>query len=45
QLQALFHGKAHWTRGPRYRTLEDAADQCSFALGEWADRPLPETEQ
>lgn len=25
-LQTLFHGKAHWTREPRYRTLADPAD-------------------
>jgi len=45
QLQALFHGKAHWTRGPRYRALGDPVDERSFGLGEWADRPVPETEE
>ena len=38
QLQTLFHGKAHWTRGPRYRRLSEEADDRVFALGHWADR-------
>lgn len=33
-LQALFHGKAHWTRGPRYRTLAEPADGRSFTLAD-----------
>ena len=45
QLQALFHGKEHWTRGPRYRKLEDPVDARLFTLGEWADRPLPKAEE
>jgi len=44
QLQTLFHGKEHWTRGPRYRELGDSVDERSFRMGEWADRPLPGTE-
>lgn len=43
-LQALFHGKEHWTRGPRYRKLGEPVDERPFRMGEWADRPLPETE-
>ncbi len=43
QLQTLFHGKAHWTRGPRYRKLGDPADERPSRMGEWADRPPPET--
>ena len=41
QLQALFHGKKHWTRGPRYRELKDPVDDRQFGLGNWAERPLP----
>ena len=44
-LQALFHGKEHWTRGPRYRRLGDPVDERPFRMGEWADRPLPNTEE
>ena len=44
QLQTLFHGKAHWTRGPRYRKLGDQAEERSFRMGEWADRPPPDSE-
>ncbi len=36
-LQTLFFGKAHWTRGPRYRILSEPADARTFALkdGYW----------
>ena len=44
QLHALFHGKAHWGRGPRYRTLAEPIDDRSCALGHWADRG-PATEE
>jgi ectoine hydroxylase-related dioxygenase (phytanoyl-CoA dioxygenase family) len=44
QLQALFHGRETWTRGPRYRALGDPVDERSFRLDQWADRPLPKTE-
>jgi len=43
QLKPLFHGKAHWTRGPRYRELGESVDGRPFALGDWAERPLPES--
>ena len=33
-LQTLFLGKAHWTRGPRYRTLADAVDPRPFTLAD-----------
>jgi ectoine hydroxylase-related dioxygenase (phytanoyl-CoA dioxygenase family) len=33
-LQTLFHGKAHWTRAPRYRTLAEPVDDRHFPLGE-----------
>ncbi len=39
QLRTLLEGEAHWGRGPRYRTLAEAADERHFGLGEWADRP------
>ncbi len=39
QLKTLFEGEAHWGRGPRYRTLAEAADERHFGLGDWADRP------
>ena len=42
QLRVLFHGKAHWTRGPRYRKLADPVDKRAFRLGEWDNRPVPE---
>jgi ectoine hydroxylase-related dioxygenase (phytanoyl-CoA dioxygenase family) len=32
--QALFHGRAHWTRAPRYRTLADPVDPRSFTLSD-----------
>ena len=38
QLTTLFHGKAHWRRGPRYRTLADPADSRPFPMGAWDDR-------
>jgi len=38
KLQVLFNGKAHWTRGPKYRRLGDSAETGSYALGLWADR-------
>jgi ectoine hydroxylase-related dioxygenase (phytanoyl-CoA dioxygenase family) len=33
-LKALFCGKAHWTRGPRYRTLADPVDPRRFILAD-----------
>jgi ectoine hydroxylase-related dioxygenase (phytanoyl-CoA dioxygenase family) len=39
QLRTLFHGKAYWGRGPRYRSLTEPVDDRPFALGHWADRP------
>lgn len=33
-LQVLFQGKAHWTRGPKYRTLADPVDPRQFTLAE-----------
>ena len=44
QLKTLFEGEAHWNRGPRYRSLAEAADERRFGLGEWADRPPAERE-
>jgi len=41
QLQRLFHGKAHWTRGPRYGTLAEAVGQCSFGLASGRTVPCP----
>lgn len=32
QFQTLFLGKAHWTRGARYRTLSEEADSRTFTL-------------
>ena len=40
QLETLFHGKTHWTRGPRYRKLSDPKDDRVFAMGEWNQRPF-----
>jgi len=41
-LRTLFKGKAHWTRGPRYRSLDQPADDRAFDLGIWNDRaPAP----
>ena len=39
QFQSLFLGKAHWTRGPRYRTLNQPADGRRFSLkdGWWSN--------
>lgn len=37
-LQTLFHGKAHWTRAPRYRTLADPVDEREFRLGNGLER-------
>ncbi|MBI2194214.1 MAG: hypothetical protein HYU36_19735 [Planctomycetes bacterium] len=31
-LTTLFLGRGHWTRGPKYRTLQDAADERRFHL-------------
>jgi len=33
-LKTLFCGKAHWTRGPRYRTLDQPADKRKFTLAD-----------
>ena len=41
QLTTLFHGKAHWGRGPRYRTLAESADARPFPLGAWDRRAPP----
>ena len=38
QLKTLFHGKAHWGRGPRYRTLAEPADSRHFPMGTWHNR-------
>jgi ectoine hydroxylase-related dioxygenase (phytanoyl-CoA dioxygenase family) len=34
-LHTLFFGKAHWTRGQKYRTLSDAVDAKEYAPVEW----------
>ncbi len=44
QLETLFHGKAHWTRGPLYRKLSDPRDARDFAMGQWDDRPQKKSE-
>jgi len=44
QLKTLLEGEAHWGRGPRYRTLAEAADERHFGLGEWANRPPAKSE-
>jgi hypothetical protein len=31
-LKTLMFGKAHWTRGSRYRTLGEPADSRTFTL-------------
>jgi len=33
-LHTLFFGKAHWTRGPRYRTLSEPVDARRFTLAD-----------
>tara|TARA_R110002094_G_scaffold125528_1_gene119708 strand:- start:32 stop:925 length:894 start_codon:yes stop_codon:yes gene_type:complete len=33
-LKILFHGKAHWTRGPKYRTLAEPVDPRQFTLAD-----------
>ena len=33
-LEILFHGKAHWTRGPKYRTLAEPVDLRQFTLAD-----------
>ena len=45
QLRTLFKGKVHWTRNPRYRTLDEAVDEREFTLGVWNDRRLAEQEK
>ncbi|MDP6361248.1 MAG: phytanoyl-CoA dioxygenase family protein [Planctomycetota bacterium] len=37
-MRTLFKGKVHWTRNPRYRTLDQAEDDRDFNLGKWDDR-------
>lgn len=39
-LKTLFFGKAHWTRGPRYRTLAQPVDPRKFTLadGWWSSQ-------
>lgn len=34
-LRNLFHGKAHWTRGPRYRKLNEPVDERKFDHVPW----------
>jgi len=34
QLEILFNGKSHWTRGPKYRTLADPVDPRQFTLAD-----------
>ncbi|MBW7894213.1 MAG: phytanoyl-CoA dioxygenase family protein [Opitutaceae bacterium] len=34
RLHTLYFGKAHWTRGPRYRRLTDPVDECPFTLAD-----------
>jgi hypothetical protein len=34
-LKPLFFGKAHWTRGARYRKLGVAVDAVAFKHVEW----------
>ena len=34
-LRTLIEGKAYWRRGPKYRSLSDAADERRFELGVW----------
>ena len=38
KLQVLFNGKAHWTRGPKYRRFGEPAENGFYALGHWAER-------
>lgn len=38
QLKVLFHGKAYWGRGPRYRDLATPADERHFPMGDWDNR-------
>ena len=45
QLRTLFKGKVHWTRNPRYRTLDEAVDEREFTLGVWNDRRPAEEEK
>ncbi len=42
QLKTLFHGKSHWTRGPRYRRLNTPTDNREFPMGKWNQRPVLE---
>jgi hypothetical protein len=39
QLETLIHGRAHWNRASRYRTLAEPVDERPFALGHWSERP------
>jgi len=34
EFRTLFLGKEHWTRGPRYRTLQEPADARTFTLAD-----------
>jgi ectoine hydroxylase-related dioxygenase (phytanoyl-CoA dioxygenase family) len=45
QLKTLFKGKVHWTRNPRYRTLDEPVDDREFNLGNWDSRTLAEQEK
>ena len=40
ELKTFFLGKAHWTRGPRYRTLAEPVDPRTFTLkdGWWPNK-------
>jgi ectoine hydroxylase-related dioxygenase (phytanoyl-CoA dioxygenase family) len=43
-LRTLFKGKVHWTRNPRYRTLDESVADREFRLGSWDDRIRAEAE-
>ncbi|HEY3234167.1 MAG TPA: phytanoyl-CoA dioxygenase family protein [Polyangiaceae bacterium] len=39
-MRILFNGYRHWTRGTRYRRLNDARDERQFELGTWNERAV-----
>ena len=39
-LRNLYLGKAHWTRGPRYRQLTDPVDARTFTLADGWHAPV-----
>ncbi len=44
-LRVLYQGKAHWTRGPRYRTLDQPVDPRAFRLADgWSQVGRAETQ-